>query len=113
MSQVKTLDKLKDVTLEGNPDQRADTIRLLKASIPLAVELLAKGMGVSPLSPMSAAAMAAFQTVTSLVASATPKCNIASPAEDIEVKVDGSGNMVYRCLHQPAHEWDLSGKKLP
>lgn len=113
MPQITALDEIKNVTLEGNPDQREASIRLLKAALPMAKELLEMAVGVSPLNPISAAALMAFQSISSLVTSAAPKCNIASPSEDIEVRVDGSGNMVYRCQHRPAHEWNLAGKRLP
>lgn len=115
MTQLKGIDKLarSGIELHGSPATRDVAVRLLKTSLPIAVELISTGVGVSPLNPISAAAIAAFQTVAALIASAGAKCNLAIPAEDIEVKVGDSGNIVYRCLHSPAHEWDLGGKKLP
>lgn len=113
MPNITALDDIKNVTLEGNPEQREASVRLLKASLPMARELLEMAVGTSPLNPISSAALMAFQSISSLVISAGPRCNIASPSEDIEVRVDDSGNMVYRCHHRPSHEWDLSGKRLP
>lgn len=113
MSQIKALDEINNITLEGNPDHRSASVRLLKESLPMAEELLKMAVGVSPLSPISAAAVTAFKTISSLVTSADPKCNLAVPSKEIEVTVNGNGDMIYRCLHSPAHEWDLSGRKIP
>ncbi len=113
MSKVKALDEIKNITLEGNPDHRTASVRLLKESLPVAEELIKLAVGVSPLNPISAAALTAFKTISSLVTSADPKCNLAIPSKEIEVTVNNNGDMVYRCLHSPAHEWDLSGRKIP
>jgi hypothetical protein len=112
MSQIKALDEIKNITLEGNPDHRSTSVRLLKESLPMTEELLKLAIGVSPLNPLSMAAMTAFRTISSLVTSAAPVCNLDAPSKDIEVKVKDNGDMVYRCLHSPAHEWDLSGRKI-
>jgi|GEM_PF-3998707 hypothetical protein len=112
MSQIKALDEINNITLEGNPDHRSASVRLLKDSLPMTEELLRLAVGVSPLNPLSMAAMTAFKTISSLVTSAAPVCNLQSPSKEIEVRVKDNGDMVYRCLHHPAHEWDLSGRKI-
>lgn len=110
---VKSLDKVKGISLAGDVSERELTLRLLRASLPVASELALKAAISGGFGPVSIAAMSAIQTVTALFAAASPRCNLAVPAEDIDPKVDNNGNLIYRCRHSPAHEWDFSGKKIP
>ena len=59
------------------------------------------------------ATSSAAMTVSTLLAAASVKCHRDCPPkqpEDIEMKLDSSGYLIYRCYHDPAHEWDLTGK---
>jgi hypothetical protein len=110
---IEDLDKLQGVTLSGTLSQRRIVLKLLKASLPVLSELALKAASSSAISPLAVEAIAALHlSVTSLVEAAVPKCNLSSPPADIDVRVDGNGNMVYRCRHNSPHEWDLAGKKL-
>lgn len=53
------------------------------------------------------------QSVSALLSVASVRCNRAAPPADIEMKVEASGRLIYRCYHSPPHEWDLTGKPLP
>ena len=55
----------------------------------------------------------AIQSLNSLLSAGSAKCHLASPPEDIDVKMNKAGDLVYRCYHSPAHEWDLNGHRLP
>jgi len=59
------------------------------------------------------ALQSAVQSVSALLSAASVSCNRAAPPADIEMKVDASGRLIYRCYHSPAHEWDLTGSPLP
>jgi hypothetical protein len=110
---LKDLNEILGITLQGNESDRDVALKLLRASLPVASELLVKAAGSAGLSPISNAAMAAVNTVTALVASAAPRCNLEAPPKDIDARVDSSGNLIYRCQHNPPHEWDLTGRPLP
>ena len=56
---------------------------------------------------------ASVQCVSALLSAASVQCNQATPPADIEMKVNASGRLLYRCYHTPPHEWDLSGLPLP
>jgi len=110
---LKSIDEIQGVTLEGIQSERDIVLRLLKATLPVASELAIKAAESSTFSPLAIAANAALNSVITLVAAATPKCNLAAPAEDIDVRVDSSGNMIFRCRHNTPHEWDLGGRRRP
>ena len=112
-TQVKSLGEIKGVTLEGVKAEQDLVLRLLKVTLPAASELAVKAAGFSALSPLAIAANAALHSITSLVAAAAPKCNLDSPAEEIDVRVGRKGNIIFRCRHSSPHEWDLRGKRLP
>lgn len=59
------------------------------------------------------ALQSAVQSVSALLSVASVSCNRAAPPADIEMKVNASGRLIYRCYHSPAHEWDLTGLPLP
>ncbi len=111
---VKDLNEIKGVTLQGLPTpEQTIVLRLLKATLPAASELAFKAVNASALSPFAIAASAALHSIVSLVAAAAPKCNLNSPPEDIDVRIDSRGKMIYRCRHSQPHEWALSGNRLP
>jgi hypothetical protein len=55
----------------------------------------------------------ATQAVSAILAAASVKCHLAAPPEDIEMKLDSSGRLIYRCYHSPAHKWNLDGSPIP
>ena len=52
-----------------------------------------------------------LKTINSLFSSNYAKCTLKHPAEDIQMILDTSGDLVLRCYHSPCHEWDLNGSK--
>ena len=110
---VRDLNEITGVTLQSpwTPEQTI-VLSLLKATLPAASELAFRAVNASALSPFAIAASAALHSIVSLVAVAAPQCNLNSPPEDIDVRIDGSGKMIYRCRHSLPHEWDLSGNLL-
>ncbi|NIM41466.1 MAG: hypothetical protein GTN84_10230 [Hydrogenophaga sp.] len=108
-----SLRHFKGVILPGETEERDLMLRLLEASLPVASELLSHAARSAPMSPITGAALACVQSVSAMLVAVAPRCNLAPPPEDIEVKVDSSGRMVYRCRHHPAHRWDLGGNPLP
>jgi hypothetical protein len=60
---------------------------------------------------LTAAFSSSLLTANSLLNMTSTKCTLKHPPEDIDVKVDSSGDLVYRCYHSPCHEWDLNGSK--
>lgn len=40
-----------------------------------------------------------------------PKCQLASPHEDILTGYDSGGNLRLECMHSPQHCWDLGGRR--
>lgn len=107
------LQNIEGITLEGLGTDRQQVLKLLNKSWPVAADLLGLARDAGVMSPIAQAAWAAMQTVTALMASAGPRCNLAAPPTDIEPKVDGNGNLIRRCQHVPPHEWDWMGKRLP
>jgi hypothetical protein len=59
------------------------------------------------------AVAATMQTVTALLSAASVKCHLSTPAADIDMKLNSSGQLIYRCYHNPPHEWYLDGKPFP
>ena len=55
------------------------------------------------------AVLAATQTVNALLEAVVAQCELDSPPADIEMKMDAKGNLIYRCYHNPAHEWNING----
>lgn len=108
-----SLDEITGVSLEGLTPERVRVAQLLQLVLPIAADLVLKASQQHTFSPLGVAASAALQSVSALMSVAAPRCNLASPPKEIEVKVNGQGDMVYRCLHSPAHEWDLSGYMRP
>ena len=106
-----SIESFEGVTLEGVASDKSSVLRLLQAAMPIAIELILKATNEKVYSPLGMAALSAFQSVTALMSAVAPRCNLENPPKDIEAKVDGTGDMVYRCLHTPPHEWDLSGKR--
>jgi hypothetical protein len=108
--EIKKIDEIKDIDLLPEKSNQ-ETVDLLNSAIQVAATIIAIQPLVNPI--ISMAAKASMQTITALLVATSAKCNLATPPEDIDVKIDGSGKMIYRCYHTPAHEWDLSGNRIP
>lgn len=84
-----------------------DDLELLNSSIKLSAglfELQDKQPFVFKLAPHSS-----MLTVNTMFAAAKVQCDIDNPPQDIEMKLNSNNKLVYRCYHNPAHEWDLEG----
>jgi hypothetical protein len=108
--EIKKIDEIKDIQLQTESSNQG-TIDLLNGAIQIAAAIIEHQTKLKP--TISLAIQASMQTVTALLVASNAKCNLSTPPEDIDVKIDSSGKMIYRCYHTPAHEWDLSGNKLP
>jgi hypothetical protein len=62
---------------------------------------------------LSMALSASTQAVNALLSVAAVQCHLSQPPQEVEVKLNASGNLIYRCYHTPPHEWDLTGRRLP
>jgi hypothetical protein len=107
--EIKKIDEIGDINLLPEKSSQ-ETIDVLNNAIQFTATIIALQPLITPL--ISMAVKASMQTVSALLVATSAKCNLATPPEDIDVKLDGSGKMIYRCYHTPAHEWDLSGNKL-
>jgi hypothetical protein len=100
------------ITLEGPVEDRPQILRMVNNALPIARELVELSAARRQFDPLSIAAAASLRSFSALVTAAVAKCNLANPPEDIDTKVDGAtGDLIYRCYHSPAHEWDLNGIK--
>jgi hypothetical protein len=59
------------------------------------------------------AKMSALQTTNALLMAVAARCTKVNPPADLEIINGDSGDLVYRCFHDPAHDYDLDGKQLP
>jgi hypothetical protein len=111
MNDPKKIEEIQGFKTGTNEQGIKESKELLNSAIILAASLVAKQL---PLQTMvSLAISASMQTVNALLSTSKVQCDIVNPPADIETRLDSSGRMIYRCFHQPAHEWDLSGNKLP
>jgi hypothetical protein len=107
------------ITTNVPEDVRSDLVRVIENALRVASALApsetVENLDVSLLraESVSTARFSATQAVNTLLTMASARCNLARPPEDIEMKVNSAGKIVYRCYHNPAHEWDLSGNPLP
>jgi hypothetical protein len=107
---IKKIDEIEGISFPTKPIEK-ETAKLISRAITVAAVIVGKQL---PLKAVASLAItASIQTVSALLAAAEAKCNLAHPPEDINVKVSSSGKLVYRCFHDPAHEWDLSGNRIP
>jgi hypothetical protein len=107
---IAPVDTIPHVEVEATGEYRAETVRLIAVAIGLASDIL----GFTTVgNVVSIAGSAAIQSVNALLSAASAKCHLTMPPEDISVQLTSGGRIVYRCYHSPAHEWDLTGKRLP
>ncbi len=117
MSEISRIENLEGVEVEASEQYREQLVNLIGDALHVAQSLAPDQSLASEVRPggvqISLAASAATQTVTALLTAAAAKCHLANPSEDIGMRLNSSGRLVYRCHHDPAHEWDLDGNKLP
>lgn len=108
------------VVLAGSPAFRDALLGMIDRQVPETLALLEGSAAARRSNPESRAAVDAglalaqsMRLFSALVAATLPQCNLAAPPEDIEPKVDVSGDLIYRCYHTPPHEWNLNGQKRP
>jgi hypothetical protein len=59
-------------------------------------------------------AHAAIARLNQLLAATGAKCRIWTPEEPVESVTDAAtGQLIYRCGHDPAHKWYLDGRPFP
>ncbi len=110
--------QINSVSMGVEGSNRDNLIRLMASALSLVADLVPEETGARAVvahvsaRSLALAASAAVQSVNALMAAAAVKCNIVTPPEDIDMKMTGSGRLVYRCYHSPDHEWDLSGNRL-
>jgi hypothetical protein len=60
------------------------------------------------------AARTVIARLNQLLAASGAKCRILTPEEPVESVTDAaSGQLIYRCGHDPAHRWYLDGRPIP
>ena len=59
----------------------------------------------------SNALASAIHTVDTLLMDSETKCTLSHPPESMRSIVDSTGDIVWRCFHNPYHEWDLIGNR--
>lgn len=109
---IAELDRIADVRIGATGDVRKRFVRLIGAALGVAADVFAVDLSL-PGSTLNLVGMSAIQSVNAMLSAASVKCHLAAPPEDIDVRLDGSGRLVYRCYHSPAHEWDLAGNPRP
>lgn len=110
MSSINEVEGL-EIGIPGH--QQAKFVQLLDRAVSLAQDVNRCDPGKLDATHVAIATTAAIQSVNSLLSAGSVKCHLAAPPEDIDVKLDRGGSLVYRCYHNPAHEWDLIGHRLP
>jgi len=114
---IARLDEIPHLSVEVAPGDQDDLMNLIQSALGVANNLAANEFPNSIVlkgfsgRALNVATMAAAQSVNSLLAAVSAKCNLAAPPEEIEMKMKG-GDLIYRCYHDPAHEWNLSGTRI-
>ncbi len=109
----KLFDDNNSIQINGKLSQQ--DLENLKTSLVRAVALASHLVDFhdSKLSELRFAKVSATQIVNNLMMALSARCTKRNPPADLEIITDPSGKLVYRCLHFPAHEWDLEGNPLP
>jgi hypothetical protein len=118
--EVATIDALDGIEVVIEDERsRWQMLQLIKDAVGVAKTLFPgeEEYGWEPVLPQKVASgmarSAAVQTVNALLAAVSAKCHLAAPAEDIDMKLNSAGILIYRCYHDPPHEWDLTGNRIP
>ena len=114
---IARLDQIPSLSLEVHTTDRVELMNVIQSALRVAVDLALKNftasVGMKDFSgrSLAAAGMAAAQSVNALLSAVSAKCTLDVPPEEIELRTKGS-KLVYRCYHNPAHEFDLSGNQI-
>lgn len=115
--EIARLDQIANLSLEVNPVDRADLMDVIHSALGVAADLAMKDFEASVSMKnfsgrsLNVAGMAAFQSVNALLSAVSARCTLAAPPEEIETKIKGA-RLIYRCYHNPVHEWDLLGNPI-
>lgn len=104
------VDQIQGVTIGVTGAVRTKLVALIGSAAAYALDVVQAEL---PGRPAMMAVSAAAQSINGLLSVASVKCHLGAPPEDIEARLNSSGRIVYRCYHDPAHEWDLTGNPLP
>lgn len=107
---MKNISEFDGVVLAGDHPGKEKIISVISNAVSLANSLNTQEGLLRDL-PLDLAFLSSIQTVTTLLHSASAKCTLATPPQEILTKVNSNGDLVLRCYHSPYHEWDLSGNK--
>jgi len=91
-------------------DIKENTLSLIVKAFTL-VETISSITKANQNAGLTAAFSSSMLTANSLINTTSAKCTLEHPPEDIDMKVDSSGDLVLRCYHTPCHEWDMSGNR--
>jgi hypothetical protein len=61
---------------------------------------------------LTTAFTSSLAAANSLLQAANTVCNLDNPSEEIEMVLDSSGTLIYRCYHSPSHKWKLDGNPI-
>jgi hypothetical protein len=116
--EIARLDQIQDLSLEVDKADRVELLDVIQSALSVAVDLTLKDFAASIRMKnfsgraLTVAGMAAAQSVNALLSAVSAKCTLDAPPEEIELRTKG-GKLIYRCYHNPAHEFDLSGNPIP
>lgn len=115
--EIAKIDQIRDVSLQVNKADRSELINVIYSAVNLAAGLTLKDFAASVKMKdfsgraLAVAGMAATQSVNALLSAVSAKCTLDAPPEEIELRTKGT-KLIYRCYHNPPHEFDLSGNPL-
>jgi hypothetical protein len=116
---VARIDEIEGIDIDASPAFQERLVGLVKEAASLAAALSngkpEYGMeaGLPKTVNIELAITNLVETVNALLAEALAQCHLSTPPEDIEMKLNEAGRLIYRCYHTPPHEWDLGGNPLP
>ena len=116
MADAKALSALEGITLERSTlPQDRDLEGFFRDTVDTAAGLAKSNFAGSSWNTRSLkmAFQASLQAANAMIAAQGGRCDLKTPHEDIELTVDSGGDLVYRCFHNPPHEWRLDGTRKP
>jgi hypothetical protein len=118
-NKIARIDEIEGMTIDVKDTNRNQLVILIENAIQLASAFYIEEEEFTPelklikSNKLNLASSSALQTVSALLAVASAKCHLSTPPEDIDMKLNSSGRLIYRCYHTPPHEWDLIGNPIP
>ena len=110
---MRSVDSFDGVQIGVLGPQRAHLVHVIEKAVTLANDVRRLDYEHDDWPHVAIATTTALQSVNSLLSAGSVMCHLANPPEDIDVKMNREGSLIYRCYHSPAHEWDLNGHRLP